>query len=156
MLFLGVAVFNTLIGTFQELQAKRTIDRLSLIAAPKARVVRDGQEIQLPVNELVLDDVAVLESGNQVCADCVVLRGRCEVNESLITGESEPVSKREGDLLLSGSFLVSGAVRARVEHVGEENYAAAIVKKVWRNKSRLSAGGDSALVRMWTLSLLLA
>ena len=71
MLFLGVAVFNTLIGTFQELQAKRTIDRLSLIAAPKARVVRDGQEIQLPVNELVLDDVAVLESGNQVCADCV-------------------------------------------------------------------------------------
>ena len=138
MLFLGVAVFNTLIGTFQELQAKRTIDRLSLIAAPKARVVRDGQEIQLPVNELVLDDVAVLESGNQVCADCVVLRGRCEVNESLITGESEPVSKREGDLLLSGSFLVSGAVRARVEHVGEENYAAAIVKNVKRPKRAVS------------------
>lgn len=138
MLFLGVAVFNTLIGTFQELQAKRTIDRLSLIAAPKARAVRDGQMVQLPVNELVLDDITVLESGNQVCADCVVLRGRCEVNESLLTGESEPVSKGEGDLLLSGSFLVSGAVRARVEHVGEENYAAAMVKNVKRPKRAVS------------------
>ena len=138
MLFLGVAVFNTLIGTFQEIQAKRTIDKLSLIAAPKARAVRDGKIVQLPVNELVLDDVAVLEAGNQVCADCVVLRGGCEVNESLITGESEPVEKREGDLLLSGSFLVSGAVRARVEHVGEENYAAAIVKTVKRPKRAVS------------------
>lgn len=138
MLFLGVAVFNTLIGTFQELQAKRTIDRLSLIASPLARVVRSGQERALPVHELVLDDVCILDTGNQVCADSVILRGSCEVNESLITGESEPVEKREGDLLLSGSFLVSGSVRARVEHVGEENYAAAIVKSVKHPKRAVS------------------
>ena len=138
MLFLGVAVFNTLIGTFQELQAKRTIDRLSLIASPLARVVRSGQERALPVHELVLDDVCILDTGNQVCADSVILRGSCEVNESLITGESEPVEKREGDLLLSGSFLVSGSVRARVEHVGEENYAASIVKSVKHPKRAVS------------------
>ena len=138
MLFLGVAVCNTLIGTFQELQAKRTIDRLSLIASPLARVVRGGQGREIPVHELVLGDVCVLESGNQICADSVILRGSCEVNESLITGESEPVEKREGDLLLSGSFLVSGTVRARVEHVGEENYAASIVKSVKRPKRAVS------------------
>lgn len=138
MLFLGVAFFNTLIGVFQEIQAKRTIDKLSLIAAPKARVLRDGTVSQIPVNELVLDDVCLLEAGNQVCADCVVMQGGCEVNESLITGESDPISKAEGELLLSGSFLVSGSVRARVEHVGEENYAAAIVKTVKRPKRAVS------------------
>lgn len=138
MLFLGVAIFNTLIGVFQEIQAKRTIDKLSLIAAPKARVVREGDISQIPVNELVLDDICLLEAGNQVCADCIVVQGSCEVNESLITGESDPVGKGEGELLLSGSFLVSGSVRARVEHVGEENYAAAIVKTVKRPKRAVS------------------
>ena len=138
MLFLGVAFFNTLIGVFQEIQAKRTIDKLSLIAAPKARVIRNGAIFQIPVNELVLDDVCLLEAGNQVCADCIVMQGGCEVNESLITGESDPISKAEGELLLSGSFLVSGSVRARVEHVGEENYAAAIVKTVKRPKRAVS------------------
>ena len=138
MLFLGVAFFNTLIGVFQEIQAKRTIDKLSLIAAPKARVIRNGAISQIPVNELVLDDVCLLEAGNQVCADCIVMQGGCEVNESLITGESDPISKSEGELLLSGSFLVSGSVRARVEHVGEENYAAAIVKTVKRPKRAVS------------------
>lgn len=138
MLFLGVAFFNTLIGVFQEIQAKRTIDKLSLIAAPKARVIRNGSISQIPVNELVLDDVCLLEAGNQVCADCIVMQGGCEVNESLITGESDPISKSEGELLLSGSFLVSGSVRAQVEHVGEENYAAAIVKTVKRPKRAVS------------------
>ena len=98
MLFLGVAFFNTLIGVFQEIQAKRTIDKLSLIAAPKARVIRNGAISQIPVNELVLDDVCLLEAGNQVCADCIVMQGGCEVNESLITGESDPISKSEGEL----------------------------------------------------------
>ena len=127
-----------MIGVFQEIQAKRTIDKLSLIAAPKARVIRNGSISQIPVNELVLDDVCLLEAGNQVCADCIVMQGGCEVNESLITGESDPISKSEGELLLSGSFLVSGSVRAQVEHVGEENYAAAIVKTVKRPKRAVS------------------
>ena len=126
VLFMGVIICNTLIGTFQEIRAKKTIDRLSLISAPRAKVLRDGVKEQIPVNELVLDDVMVLEAGNQVCSDAVVVSGECDVNESLLTGESDPVSKKPGDVLMSGSFIVSGTVHARVEHVGAENYAARI------------------------------
>lgn len=90
---MGVVICNTLIGTFQEIRAKKTIDKLSLIAAPKARVVRSGEEQGLPVEELVLDDILHLSAGNQVCADCIVQFGECEVNESLLTGESDPVVK---------------------------------------------------------------
>ena len=126
LLFMGVVVCNTLIGTIQEIRAKKMIDRLSLITAPKARVVRDGTETEIPVSELVLDDVMALSAGNQVCADGVVLRGECEADESLITGESDPVPKRPGDRLFSGSFLVGGSCRARAEHVGKDNYAAKI------------------------------
>ena len=125
-LFMGVIICNIAIGTFQEIRAKRTIDRLSLIATPKAHVIREGQEREIQIGELVLDDILLLRSGNQICADAVLLTGECEVNESLLTGESDPVVKKPGDLLLSGSFLVSGSCRARVEHVGAENYAARI------------------------------
>jgi cation-transporting P-type ATPase E len=126
LLFLGVIVCNTLIGTIQEIRAKKTIDRLSLITAPKAHVVRDGKKEEIPVSELVLDDVMVLETGNQVCADCIILNGECEVDESLLTGESDPIPKQKGDSLLSGSFLVGGNCRAQVEHIGMENYASRI------------------------------
>lgn len=126
VLFMGVIICNTLIGTFQEIRAKKTIDKLSLISAPKAKVLREGKKEQIPVNELVLDDVMVLEAGNQVCSDAIVVNGECDVNESLLTGESDPVSKKTGDMLMSGSFVVSGTVHAQVEHVGSENYAARI------------------------------
>ncbi|WP_286167166.1 cation-translocating P-type ATPase [Clostridium sp. D33t1_170424_F3] len=126
LLFMGVVISNTLIGAFQEIRAKKTIDQLSLIAAPKAKVVREGEEYSLPVEELVLDDILLLSAGNQVCADCIVAVGECEVNESLLTGESDPVVKRPGDLLYSGSFIVSGDCRAQVEHVGADNYASQI------------------------------
>lgn len=126
LLFMGVVICNTLIGTFQEIRAKKTIDKLSLIAAPKARVVRSGEEQGLPVEDLVLDDILHLSAGNQVCTDCIVQFGECEVNESLLTGESDPVVKKPGDLLFSGSFIVSGDCHARVEHVGAENYASQI------------------------------
>jgi cation-transporting ATPase E len=126
LLFMGVIVANTLIGIFQEIRAKKTIDKLSLIAAPKARVVREGRETEVPVCDLVLDDVTVLSSGKQVCADCTVLDGDCEADESLVTGESDPVPKSCGDGLLSGSFIVSGSCRARVEHIGGDNYASKI------------------------------
>lgn len=126
LLFMGVVISNTLIGAFQEIRAKKTIDKLSLIAAPKAKVVREGEEYSLPVEELVLDDILLLSAGNQVCADCIVAVGECEVNESLLTGESDPVVKRPGDLLYSGSFIVSGDCRAQVEHVGADNYASQI------------------------------
>ncbi|WP_411677055.1 HAD-IC family P-type ATPase [Caproicibacter sp.] len=130
LLFLGVIVCNTLIGTIQEIRAKKMIDRLSLITAPKAHVIRDGKENEIPVSELVLDDVLLLSTGNQVCADCVILDGECEADESLITGESDPVSKQRGDSLLSGSFLAGGSCRAQVEHIGKENYASQIAGSV--------------------------
>lgn len=123
MLFMGVILCNILIGSFQEIRAKRTIDKLSLIAAPRAHVIREGETQEIPVEEIVLDDILLLSAGGQVCADCLLVEGECEVNESLLTGESDPIVKKPGDLLLSGSFLVSGACRAKVEHVGAENYA---------------------------------
>ena len=123
LLFMGVIFCNIGIGIIQEIRAKRTIDRLAVIAAPKARVIRGGQAAGIDVHELVLDDIIVLSAGNQVCTDCVVKAGECEVNESLLTGESDPVPKEAGDLLLSGSFVVSGGCHARVEHVGADNYA---------------------------------
>lgn len=126
LLFMGVIICNTLIGTFQEIRAKKTIDKLSLIAAPKAAVVRGGVTSSIPISDLVLDDIIVLAAGNQVCADCIIQVGECEVNESLITGESDPVAKKEGDMLLSGSFIVSGTCHAKTEHVGADNYAAQI------------------------------
>lgn len=124
--FMGVIIANIIIGTFQEIRAKKTIDKLSLIATPKARVIRDGQQQEIDLHTIVMDDILVLSSGNQICADSIVLQGECEVNESLLTGESDPVVKKPGDLLLSGSFIISGTCRARVEHVGAENYAAKI------------------------------
>lgn len=123
LLFMGVIVCNILIGTLQEIRAKKTIDRLSLIAAPRAHVVRGGKEREVPVGDLVLDDVLVLAAGGQVPADCVILEGQCEADESLLTGEADAVFKDCGDSLLSGSYLSGGKCRARVEHIGAENYA---------------------------------
>ncbi len=122
MTFAGVAVWNLIIGVFQEIKAKRIIDKLSLMSNPKARVIRDGEEQSIMLNEIVLDDIILLQNGNQIPADSVVCEGECQVNEGLLTGESEPVLKQQGDKLLSGSFLVSGHVYAKVVHVGMDNY----------------------------------
>ncbi len=126
LLFMGVIICNALIGTLQEIKAKKTIDRLSVITEPKACVLRDGRETEIPVENIVLDDITILRTGNQVCADCIVLSGECETDESLVTGEADPVVKCQGNSLKSGSFLVSGSCHARVEHVGADNYAAKI------------------------------
>lgn len=123
LLFLGVIFSNTIIGSVQGIRAKRTIDKLSLISAPKVTVLRDGALQTVAVSDIVLDDIMHLSNGQQICADAVVCDGEAEVNESLITGESDPVVKRAGDTLLSGSFVVSGACYAQVEHIGGENYA---------------------------------
>lgn len=125
-LFIGIILTNILIGTVQEIRAKRIVDKLSLISAPRAKVVRQGEEQEIAIEALVLDDIMVLEAGKQVCADSIVLTGECEVDESLLTGEADPVYKKAGDTLLSGSHIVAGHVKARVEHVGRENYAARI------------------------------
>ena len=126
MLFMIVIVCNTVIGIVQEVRSKRITDKLSIIAGNKAAVLRDGAQIELPLDKLVLDDVIVLKRGNQVPADCIVLSGECDVNESLLTGESNLIKKQAGTHLMSGSFVNSGLVYARIEHVGAQNYAAKI------------------------------
>lgn len=122
LVFLVIVTANIIIGTYQELKAKKTIDRLSLLSAPSATVIRGGMKKEIGVGEVVLDDITVYESGNQICADSIVVSGTVEVNESLLTGESNAIIKKPGDLLFSGSFVVSGNCRARVDKVGKENY----------------------------------
>ncbi|MCL2884425.1 MAG: HAD-IC family P-type ATPase [Oscillospiraceae bacterium] len=129
MAYLLVILLNILIGIVQEVKAKRLVEKLSVVSQLKADVVRDGQQIALPVEQLVLDDVVCLELGKQVCADAIIVQGQLEVNESLLTGEADPIVKGPGELLLSGSFVVSGNCRAKVEHVGAKNYAAGLVQK---------------------------
>lgn len=126
MLFLGVVFWNFLIGVVQEVRSKRIIDKLSLMSEPVVKVLRDGSFQEISIEEIVLDDVFELKNGNQVCADAVILKGDCEVNESLLTGESDPVYRKCGDEVLSGSYIVSGSVLARAVHVGKDNYVSKI------------------------------
>lgn len=124
--FMLLIVFNALVGIFQELRAKRTIDKLSLISAPKAIVLRDGEQKEIAIKDIVLDDLTILSSGSQICADAIVVEGSIEVNESLITGEPDAIQKNPGDEIMSGSFVVSGTAKAQVEHVGADNFATKI------------------------------
>ena len=124
MLFLLIAVANTGIGIVQQLRSKQTVDKLNLLAAPRANVVREGNLISVPAAQLVRDDVAELASGDQIPADATVLSGQVQVNEALITGEADAITKAPGDELLSGAFVVSGRCRARLDRVGAEAYAA--------------------------------
>ncbi|MGI6254182.1 MAG: HAD-IC family P-type ATPase [Acutalibacter sp.] len=141
--FMGVILANIFIGSFQSIRAKRTLDKLAIVSAPKAVVLRGGQKKEIPVEQVVLDDILVLAAGNQICSDGVVVAGECEVNESLITGESDPILKRPGDSLLSGSFVVSGNAHAQVEHVGADNYAQKIAGDAKYMKKRNSEIMDS-------------
>ncbi len=120
--FLPVVISNTMIGIIQEIRAKKTLDKLNILNAPKNTVIRDGQEKTIPSEELVLDDIIVLGAGNQIPADVLIEEGEILVNEALITGEADSVSKKKGDMLLSGSFVVSGQCTGRVERVGKDSY----------------------------------
>ncbi|HXJ66750.1 MAG TPA: HAD-IC family P-type ATPase, partial [Actinomycetota bacterium] len=148
-LFGFVLVANTLIGIIQELRAKRTLDRLSVLTAPKARVVRGGSPQEIPVSSVVMDDVLELQPGDQVVVDGVVLDTRgLEVDESLLSGESEPVLKQPGDEVLSGSFAAAGSGRFRATRVGREAYAAKVAEDARRftlTTSELRAGIDKIL-----------
>ena len=126
MLFLGVMFFNTSIGIIQEIRAKRTIDKLSIVSATKVTVIRDGQKQKVSIDEIVLDDIIEFQQGNQIPVDCIVISGNCDANESLLTGESDAIHKKPGDMMYSGSFVVSGKCYVRTEHVGSENYASKI------------------------------
>lgn len=122
LVFLLIVTANIIIGIIQEIRAKKTIDRLSLISAPTAVVRRAGVNKEIAVNEVVLDDLLLLENGKQICADSIVVDGQIEVNESLLTGESDAIIKNAGDVLYSGSFVVSGKCAARVDKIGKDNY----------------------------------
>lgn len=124
--FMGVVISNTLIGIIQEIAAKRTIDKLSLLSAPKVTVIRNETEQDIALKDIVLDDIIKLETGDQICSDAVIKFGFLEVNESQITGESESVAKRPGDQVFSGSFIVSGKAVTQVIRVGKDNYATRI------------------------------
>lgn len=126
MLFIGIMIANTAIGIVQEIRSKRSVDKLTILSEKKVIVVRDGRECEISREEIVQDDLIVLQRGSQIPADCVVFDGECRVNESLLTGESNLITKVKGDALLSGSFISLGKCYAKVTKVGAECYAAKI------------------------------
>ena len=135
MLFMIVIVCNTAIGIIQEIRSKRTTDRLSIIASSKVEVMRDGVRQEISVDEVVLGDLIVLGRGDQIPSDSVVVHGTCDVNESLLTGESKLIRKEAGSELMSGSFVNAGTVYAQVTHVGADNYAAKISAEAKERKA---------------------
>ena len=138
--FVGIIIINTLIGIAQEIRAKKTIDKLAILTAKKSIVIREGKKWTVPTEDLVLDDLVCLKTGDQVPADAKVLEGSVEVNESLLTGESDNLPKNVGDELFSGSFVTSGEACCQIIHVGKDNYAAQITseaKEFKRHNSEL-------------------
>lgn len=127
--FSAIIIANTALAIFGEVRAKRTVERLSMMTLPRVRVIREGKTIELRAEDMVLDDVVELRAGNQIPADLILLDGAIEVNESLLTGESDGVKKQPGDLLLAGSFVISGGCRARAERVGNDAYIQTVASK---------------------------
>ncbi len=137
--FLPVIVFNTLIGILQEIRAKRVLDKLNMLNAPQVQVMRDGKLQKIPTDQAVLSDIAVFHAGNQICADAQVVSGEVQVNEALLTGESDEITKREGDTLMSGSFIVAGECRACLTHVGADSYISRLMLK-----AKAARGGEQS------------
>lgn len=133
-LVIFITTANIVIGIIQEIRSKLSIDKLSIMAANTAKVMRDGEVAEIPLAEIVLDDVILLELGNQVPADCILAEGAVEVNESLLTGESVSVKKKPGDILYAGSFISSGSGKFRVEKVGKETYLQKLTSKAKKYK----------------------
>ena len=148
LVFLLVVAANTAIGIVQELIAKKKLDELSLLSAPRAQVIREGQLETIPTAELVQDDLVILSAGNQISADAEVVAGSVQVNESLLTGESDEIVKRPGDTLLSGSFVVSGKCRAVLTKVGSESYAAKLTQEAQKSKKSHLPGMMRSLNRL--------
>lgn len=141
--FLPVIIGNTVIGIFQELRAKKTLDKMSMLNAPHSIVVRDGEQQQIQSEELVKDDIIILSAGNQICADATVLSGSISVNEALLTGESDEIKKKSGDRLMSGSFVVSGQCYAKLDKVGNESY----ISQLTAQAKAMGDGEQSEMIR---------
>lgn len=139
-MFVGIIIINTVIGIIQEVRAKKTIDKLAILTESKAVVLRDGKKWSISTEKLVLDDLIYLKTGEQIPADCRIIEGNLEVNESLLTGEADNLGKGEGDELFSGSFVTAGEACCQIIHVGKDNYASQITseaKEFKRHNSEL-------------------
>ena len=141
--FLPIIIGNTVIGIVQELRAKKTLEKMSLLNAPHADVIRNGEMTQIATEKLVKDDVILLTAGKQICADAVVIDGSIQVNESLLTGEADEVEKPVGSTLMSGSFVVSGECYARLERVGNESY----ISKLSMEAKSMGSKEQSEMIR---------
>lgn len=141
--FLPVIIGNTLVGIIQEIRSKKVLDNLNMLHAPKIHVIRDSKQLTIPAEEAVIDDVAVFAAGNQICADAVILDGEVQVNESLLTGEADEITKTAGDHLMSGSFIVSGSCRSLLEQVGSDSYISQLTLEAKATKD----GEQSEMIR---------
>lgn len=141
--FLPVIICNTLIGIIQEIRSKKVLDKLSMLNAPRAEVIRGGVSLNLEANKLVVDDIVVFRAGNQICADAIVEAGEVQVNESLLTGESDEITKKRGDRLMSGSFVISGSCHARLDKVGADSY----ISQLTLEAKAMQKGEQSEMIR---------
>ena len=141
--FLPVIILNTLIGIVQEVRAKNVLDKMTMLHAPKATVVRNGRKRVIAVEDLVIDDIVIFKAGNQICADAIVEHGEVQVNESLLTGEADEITKHKGDMLMSGSFIVSGECHARLEKVGADSY----ISRLTLEAKAMKDGEQSEMIR---------
>ena len=132
--FVLIFLCNICMGIIQEIRAKKKIDRLSILSSPTARVIRDRKKREIPISEIVLDDILLLGAGQQVPADCIMLDGAAELNESLLTGESVPVKKENGETLYAGSFVASGHCAVRVDKIGEDTYISKLTARAKKYK----------------------
>lgn len=154
-MFMGIIVINTVIGIIQEVRAKKTLDKLAILTESKAVVLREGKKWSISTDKLVLDDILFLKTGDQVPADARVLEGSIEVNESLLTGESDNLQKNEGDELFSGSFVTSGEACCQVIHVGKDNYASQITSEAKEFKRHNSELRNSLNAILKTISVII-
>ena len=154
-LFVPIFLCNTVIGIIQEIRAKLKIDKLAILSSPSATVVRNGRKQDIPVNELVIDDVLVLSAGQQVPADCIALDGNAEVNESLLTGESVPIKKDDGAVLYAGSFIASGKIAVRVDKIGKDTYISKLTSRAKKYKRPNSEIMNSITLFIRTIGLVI-
>ena len=128
--FILPVIFNSVIGTIQEIRSKRLLQKLKIVSQDKASVIREGKEVQVANPDIVLDDIVLLKAGQQASVDILILEGRCQVDEALLTGEADPVEKKPGDIIYAGSLVMTGSIRGRADKVGAKTYSAALSEKV--------------------------
>ncbi len=140
LLFMPIILANILIGSIQEIKSKYTLDRLTLLTEPHVTVVREGKEVETTLENLVIDDIVVFTAGSQICADAILISGEVMVNESLVTGESDEIVKKEGSELLSGSYVISGRCYARLEFVGADSFVSRLTIEAKKSKMKYRIG----------------